>query len=97
MLDKGEHFVSYVGWSDVVASVTTLLAVSLSCDWPEYLRIPYVSEGLFPHITSVSIETILVILKMEAVCYSETLLRVTTTRCRSAKEDCYQTSHLTKP
>jgi len=51
MLDTGEQFVNYVGWSDVVASVTTLLAVSLSCDWQEYFRIPYVSEGLFPHIT----------------------------------------------
>jgi hypothetical protein len=97
MLDTGEQFVNYVGWSDVVASVTTLLAVSLSCDWPEYLRIPYVSEGLSPHINSVSIETILFILKMEAVCYSEALVHVTTTRCRSTKEDCYQTSHLTKP
>jgi hypothetical protein len=51
MLDTGEQFVSYVGWFDVVASLTTLLAVFLGCDWPEYLRLPYVSERIFLHIT----------------------------------------------
>jgi len=67
MVDKGEQFVSYVGWFYVVASITTLLAVFLSCDWPEHLRLPYASERIFLHITSVSIETIPLILKVEAI------------------------------
>jgi len=97
MLDTGEQFVSYVGWVDVVTSIITLLAVFRNCGWPDYLRLPYVSERIFRHITSVYVETIPVILKMEAVCYSETLIHVTTTRCRSAKEDCYLTSNFTTP
>ena len=81
----------------MVAPITTLLAVFLSSDWLEYLRLPDASEECFLHITSVSIETIPVVLNREAVYYSETSVRVTTTRCRSAKQNCYLTSHLTKP
>jgi hypothetical protein len=54
MLDTEEQFISYIGWFEVVESITTIPAVFHTCGWPNYLKSPYVSEEFFLHISSVS-------------------------------------------
>lgn len=57
------------------------------CDWPNRLKPPHITETFFScHITSASMRTDSVTLKMEAVRSSETLAGLTTTQYRNSKD-----------